>query len=59
MFEKQKAYYKVKNKDLGLMPDQVELFSIKMAIMSTDLHFMKLFNYQNNNFKIPAFSDVD
>lgn len=42
MFERQKAYYKLKNKELGLMPDQVELFSIKMATISTDLHFMKI-----------------
>jgi hypothetical protein len=43
MFEKERDYYRVKSREFGIKPDQAELFSIKIAYVSTDIHFTKQF----------------
>jgi hypothetical protein len=39
MFEERRDYYRVKSREFGITADHVELFSIKMAYLSTDMHF--------------------
>lgn len=44
MFEEQRNYYKLRSKDYGLSIEDSVLYSIKLAIVSTDLYFTGLFN---------------
>lgn len=39
MFEERRDYYRLKSSEFGITADHVELFSIKMAYLSTDIHF--------------------
>ncbi len=49
MFSRQKEYYRQKCSNVGFDKEHTELMSIKMAIISTDLHFTDL--HQTNSEK--------
>ena len=44
MYNRQKEYYRQKCSTVGFDKEHTELMSIKMAIISTDLHFTELHN---------------
>jgi hypothetical protein len=46
MFSRQRKYFKQKCSDLGILKENLEAVSIKMAFISTDLYFTEVHRNQ-------------
>ena len=44
MFDEQRKYFQKRSKEYGLKEEDAVIYSIKLANVSTDIHFTVLFN---------------
>jgi hypothetical protein len=46
MFDEQRKFYRLRSREFGFKEEDAEIYSIKLANVSTDLYFTEIFNYK-------------